>query len=232
MSKDSTEVADLDARGMLLSEWLDDQDLRDRIEAAEAREVERAKSPRETAEGWPAGFSLLELLVVVAIIGLVASIAMPNLSWQLERARLGAATNDMRVAQKAIDSFIIDNDRPPTQNELPGLLRERLPGLTIVPVFDFLPVGSAQARGFLPADETGSLGLPVTPTVYVATLPVDAHGVGVGGIDVERLVFTGGGSRVFQMPGAGAGPNPVLVGDNGPSGGIPDLCPTCPGGGR
>lgn len=50
---------------------------------------------RNYARYQPQGFTLLELLITVAIIGILASIAVPNYSEYVVRARIGEATNNL-----------------------------------------------------------------------------------------------------------------------------------------
>lgn len=74
------------------------------------------------------GFSLIELLVVITIIGILAGIAMVNVkNWQ-RRARETALADNLTQMRKAIDNFHADKQRFPNDlNELvPNYLR-RLP---------------------------------------------------------------------------------------------------------
>ena len=60
-----------------------------------------------------AGVSLLELLVVVATIGIIAAIAEPNARSALRKARHGAAYKNMKVLEGGIQAYMIDNNGPP-----------------------------------------------------------------------------------------------------------------------
>jgi len=52
---------------------------------------------------------LIELLIVVAIIGFVAAIAIPNLLISLQKSRQKSAMGDMRTIAIGIESYITDN---------------------------------------------------------------------------------------------------------------------------
>jgi len=56
------------------------------------------------------GFTLIELLIVVAIIGIIAAIAIPNLLNAIDRGKQKRTMADLRSIGTAIESYSIDNN--------------------------------------------------------------------------------------------------------------------------
>jgi len=54
------------------------------------------------------GFTLIELLIVVAIIGIIAAIAIPNLLNAINRGRQKRTMADMRTIGTAIEEYAVD----------------------------------------------------------------------------------------------------------------------------
>ena len=71
------------------------------------------------------GFSLIELIVVVTIIGILAGIAIVNVRFAQRKAREAALVDNLASMRKAIDNFYADKQRFPNDlNELvPNYLR-------------------------------------------------------------------------------------------------------------
>jgi prepilin-type N-terminal cleavage/methylation domain-containing protein len=69
------------------------------------------------------GFSLIELLIVVAIISIIAAIAMPYLEQARQATRSASAVSSMRIINSAESSHYATNGRYGT---LPELVNARL----------------------------------------------------------------------------------------------------------
>ena len=70
----------------------------------------------ERRPGSAGGFTLIELIVVIAIIGILATIALPALKQVPRRATEAVLKNDLRAMRDVIDQFYADNGHYP-----PGL---------------------------------------------------------------------------------------------------------------
>ena len=55
------------------------------------------------------GFTLIELLIVVAIIGIIAAIAIPNLLNAIQRGKQKRTMSDMRTVGTAVEQYSLDN---------------------------------------------------------------------------------------------------------------------------
>src|SRR6476660_5345415 len=71
-------------------------------------------SPQEQREATMrkrnSGFTLIELLIVIAIIGILAAIAIPNLLNAVQRGKQKRTMSDMRTMATAIEAYAVDNN--------------------------------------------------------------------------------------------------------------------------
>jgi general secretion pathway protein G len=64
-----------------------------------------------------AGFTLLELMIVIAILGLMAYMVAPRLMGVLTKAKPKIALADLKNLETALDMFYLDVGRYPTDEE-------------------------------------------------------------------------------------------------------------------
>ena len=60
-----------------------------------------------------AGFTLVELMIVMAIIGVLATLAIPSFVGALRQAREAVLKEDLHVLRTAIDSYTADKQKAP-----------------------------------------------------------------------------------------------------------------------
>ncbi|MEE9570370.1 MAG: type II secretion system major pseudopilin GspG [Gammaproteobacteria bacterium] len=63
------------------------------------------------------GFTLIEVMVVVVIIGLLAAFVVPNLIGNVDRAAVTRAKGDIRIIETALSLYRLDNYRYPSTEE-------------------------------------------------------------------------------------------------------------------
>jgi general secretion pathway protein G len=59
------------------------------------------------------GFTLIEIMVVVVIIGLLAAVIVPQVVGQVEKARVSKAAQDINSIETALTMFKLDNSKYP-----------------------------------------------------------------------------------------------------------------------
>jgi general secretion pathway protein G len=64
-----------------------------------------------------AGFTLLEMIVVLVIIGLIAGLVGPNLFRQADRAKVQTAETQIKMIRGSLQTLRLDIGRLPTQEE-------------------------------------------------------------------------------------------------------------------
>jgi general secretion pathway protein G len=71
------------------------------------------------------GFTLIEIIVVVVIIGLLAAVVTQSLSGRTDDARIAKARQDIQAVETALTLFKLDNFRFPTTEQGLRALVER-----------------------------------------------------------------------------------------------------------
>ena len=69
------------------------------------------------------GFTLLEVMVVIVILGILASMVVPNLMGSQERANMQKAVSDVTALETSLSLYKMDNyDYPTTEQGLDALV--------------------------------------------------------------------------------------------------------------
>lgn len=100
-------------------------------------------------------FTLIELLIVVAIIAILAAIAVPNFLEAQTRAKVSRAKADLRSLQTALEAYLIDNNTYPYSESINASI--------------WMPPGG-RPRLNLANHEVGGV---TSPIAYITTIPDD-----------------------------------------------------------
>jgi len=139
-------------------------------------------------------FTLIELLIVVAIIAIMAAIAVPNFLEAQTRAKVSRAKNEMRVIHTAVMAYVVDwnqllrdyNDYDAAP-DLAGLTFSMETGKS-PDVIMYVSDGFYTFRAFRPL---------TTPIAYITSVPTDPFSkIMPFGMDTRGI---GGGTEPFSI---------------------------------
>ena len=71
------------------------------------------------------GFTLIEVIVVLVILGILASIVVPNVISRTDQAQIVKAKQDLRALESALQLYRVDNFKYPTTDQGLQALVER-----------------------------------------------------------------------------------------------------------
>ncbi len=98
-------------------------------------------------------FTLIELLIVVAIIGILASIAVPNFLNAQIRAKIARSEADMRAIKMALAQYQIDhNEYPPYSPGISGRMTRLIRLTTPVAYMSSIPYDPFRPRDLTTRD--------------------------------------------------------------------------------
>jgi general secretion pathway protein G len=113
------------------------------------------------AQSWQDGFTLLEVMVVVVILGILATLVVPKIISRPDEARVIAAKQDIATVMQALKLYRLDNQRYPTTEQGLQALAARPAGAPV-------PL-NWKAGGYLerlPKDPWGNLYQYLNPGVH------------------------------------------------------------------
>jgi len=115
----------------------------------------KKSSPRQSHES---GYSLLEILIVLAIMGTLAAVVAPRLMGQVNKSQAVAAKAQVESLRLAADSFALDTGRYPSAEE-------GLQALYTKPVNGNGQWAGPYMEGTMPKDPWGNAYIYQPPTI-------------------------------------------------------------------
>ena len=121
------------------------------------------------------GFTLIELLITVAIIGVIAAVAIPNLLNAINRGKQKRTMADIRAIATAVESYNVDNTAYPVAADVSAL------------------TGSIQPVYLDPVPDLDGWG-----NSFAIQSQAERYTIGSGGADGGSLNWVGGPTSSFN----------------------------------
>jgi general secretion pathway protein G len=80
-------------------------------------DTHKVNRPGRAARTGQRGFTLIEIMVVVIIIGLLAAVIVPTVINKVDDARISKAKTDIQALETALTMFRLDNSKYPTTDQ-------------------------------------------------------------------------------------------------------------------
>lgn len=113
-----------------------------------------------------AGFTLIEVMVVVAILGILAAIVMTNVVGKDEQARITAAKAGIAQVSNALEMYKLDNHRYPTTDEGLDALINRPASAKTFPAGGYLKVVFRRIHGVILSNILPP-AVVIMPTIFI-----------------------------------------------------------------
>jgi type II secretion system protein G len=158
----------------------------------------------------PKAFTLIELLIVVAIIAILAAIAVPNFLEAQVRSKVARVKADMRSLATGIESYAVDNNLYPIASQWVAVFNRfnaRMHGLTTPIAY----MSSLPADTFRRSENTFPITAGETPTFEYTDFSTGIQGANYPGTLSYNLFQNQAAFDQFYLLRNGAGLKWVLV---------------------
>ncbi|MDX2176202.1 MAG: type II secretion system protein GspG [Candidatus Sumerlaeia bacterium] len=123
-------------------------------------------------------FTLIELLIVVAIIAILAAIAVPNFLEAQVRAKVSRVQSDLRSLATALEAYRVDFNRYPEGTDTLAKMPEQAVAFFGPLAGGYYTWATRNPSGAVAGRDFATL---TTPVAFITSLPLDPFAAQVGG---------------------------------------------------